>query len=54
MEHYNFVEVQVQRDGTVCVYGNGGCLFEVKGEYVSVKTAIDSQQSKISGEGPKT
>lgn len=50
MENFTTVQVLVHGNGIVRVYGNGGMIFETKGEYVKVETIVDPQPARPSGE----
>lgn len=49
METLKTLEVNVHNNGIVRIYGNGGLIFETKGEYVKVITNVDPQPVQLSG-----
>lgn len=52
MENYKHVLIQAHPSGLVRIYANGGCIYEVHGDYVRVDTMIDPQKTNPSGEMP--
>ena len=50
METRKTIEVNVHNNGIVRVYGDGGMIFEIRGEYVKVITNVDPQPGLRSGE----
>lgn len=53
METFNTIAATIHANGVVRIYGNGGMLYEVKGNYVKVETFVDPQPSIPSGEAAK-
>jgi hypothetical protein len=53
MDKYNFVTVDVHTNGVVRLYGDGGFLHEIKGDYVTVNTRVDALPTTPSGQIPK-
>ena len=53
METFSTAEVVIHTNGVIRIYGDGGLLFEVKGNYVKAVTYIDPQPGVLSGEAVK-
>lgn len=50
MEKFTHLEVVISANGLVRVYGNGGMLYEVQGDYVRTVTSLDPKLGPPSGE----
>jgi hypothetical protein len=50
MEKFSTVKVIAHTNGLVRVYGDGGMVFEVKGNYIVTETYIDPKPGLTSGE----
>ena len=50
MENFTSLQVTATPNGIVRIYGNGGMVFEGKGDYVRIETSIDPKPALPSGE----